>query len=80
MIRPGTSVNSPASTSAPAKIDIIVILWVRTRWPRAASTPTTNMIGVNTEGLDQKIRKTLPAYMTMGESGMGGMGDMGGDF
>jgi len=49
MIRPGTSVNSPASTRAPAKIDIIVILWVRTWCPRAASTPTISMIGVNTD-------------------------------
>src|SRR5258705_8485483 len=31
MIRPGTSVNSPASTIAPAKIDIIVILCER-KW------------------------------------------------
>ena len=38
MIRPGTSVNSPASTSAPAKIEIIVILWARTRCARAATT------------------------------------------
>ena len=36
-----------------------------------------NMIGVNTEGLNQKIRRFLPGYMTMGEDGMAEMGDMG---
>jgi FtsP/CotA-like multicopper oxidase with cupredoxin domain len=33
-----------------------------------------NMIGVNTEGLDQKVRPLLPSYMTMGERGMAEMG------
>jgi hypothetical protein len=33
-----------------------------------------NMIGVDTTGLDDQIRPLLPAYMTMGESGMGNMG------
>src|SRR5882757_9008352 len=46
MIRPGTNVNRPAITSAPAKIEIIVILWARTLWRRAARTPNTSMIGV----------------------------------
>ncbi len=37
-----------------------------------------NMIGVKPGKTDTKIRKTLlPGYMTMGESGMGDMGDMG---
>jgi manganese oxidase len=30
-----------------------------------------NILGVNKAGLDQKIRQLLPAYMTMGEDGMG---------
>lgn len=36
-----------------------------------------NMIGINTEGLNQTIRKLVPGYMTMGQDGMGDMGDMG---
>jgi len=36
-----------------------------------------NMIGVNPEGLDEKVRNLLPAYMTMGQEGMGDMGEMG---
>lgn len=35
-----------------------------------------NMVGVNTKGLDKKVRSLLPEYMTMGQSGMGDMGDM----
>jgi manganese oxidase len=34
-----------------------------------------NLIGVNTEGLDAKVRSLLPEYMTMGEAGMGGHGE-----
>ena len=34
-----------------------------------------NMIGVNTEGLEQDIRPLLPDYMTMGEDGMGEMAE-----
>jgi hypothetical protein len=36
-----------------------------------------NVIGINTEGLNQKIRKLIPGYMVMGADGMGDMGDMG---
>jgi FtsP/CotA-like multicopper oxidase with cupredoxin domain len=36
-----------------------------------------NMIGVEAEGLDEKVRKLVPGYMTMGQEGMGDMGDMG---
>jgi FtsP/CotA-like multicopper oxidase with cupredoxin domain len=36
-----------------------------------------NMIGVNAKGLDAKARALLPGYMTMGQTGMGDMGDMG---
>lgn len=36
-----------------------------------------NMIGVDTSKLDEKIRKLIPGYMTMGETGMGDMGEMG---
>ncbi len=36
-----------------------------------------NLIGVDKTGLDQKLRKFLPGYMTMGEAGMGDMGEMG---
>jgi hypothetical protein len=34
-----------------------------------------NMIGVNPEGLDEKVKPLLPEYMTMGQTGMGGMGE-----
>jgi FtsP/CotA-like multicopper oxidase with cupredoxin domain len=36
-----------------------------------------NLIGVQPGGLDQKMRKLLPGYMTMGEKGMADMGAMG---
>ena len=36
-----------------------------------------NLIGVNTEGLSQKIHKLVPGYMAMGDTGMGDMGEMG---
>ncbi|MHB1155848.1 MAG: multicopper oxidase family protein [Phycisphaerales bacterium] len=36
-----------------------------------------NMIGVKPGDLDQKVQKLLPDYMTMGQHGMGDMGDMG---
>lgn len=36
-----------------------------------------NLIGIDKSGLDKKIRKQIPGYMVMGESGMGDMGDMG---
>ena len=36
-----------------------------------------NMIGVDTRGVDAKVRSLLPEYMTMGQAGMGGMSDMG---
>jgi FtsP/CotA-like multicopper oxidase with cupredoxin domain len=35
-----------------------------------------NLIGMKPSGLDQKVRPLLPGYMTMGETGMGEMGDM----
>jgi hypothetical protein len=36
-----------------------------------------NMVGVDTTGLDEKIRRLLPGYMTMGEAGMRDMTKMG---
>jgi hypothetical protein len=36
-----------------------------------------NLIGANMDGIDQQVQKLLPEYMTMGESGMGGMMKMG---
>jgi hypothetical protein len=36
-----------------------------------------NMIGVEAEGYDQRVRNLLPGYMTMGQTGMGDMGEMG---
>ena len=34
-----------------------------------------NMIGVDTRGFDAKVRQLLPGYMSMGQAGMGDMGD-----
>jgi hypothetical protein len=34
-----------------------------------------NMVGVDADGVDQKVRALLPAYMTMGQNGMGDMGE-----
>jgi FtsP/CotA-like multicopper oxidase with cupredoxin domain len=34
-----------------------------------------NMVGVDAEGLDEKLRPLLPGYMTMGQEGMGDMGE-----
>ena len=31
------------------------------------------MMGVDSKGLDQRIKRLLPGYMTMGQSGMGDM-------
>jgi FtsP/CotA-like multicopper oxidase with cupredoxin domain len=36
-----------------------------------------NSIGIDPKKLDRKVQKVLPSYMTMGESGMGDMGQMG---
>ncbi|MBC7772940.1 MAG: copper oxidase [Pyrinomonadaceae bacterium] len=36
-----------------------------------------NMIGVDARGLDTKVRRLLPEYMTMGQDGMAGMTEMG---
>ena len=36
-----------------------------------------NMLGVNPGDLDRQVQKVLPDYMTMGQTGMGEMGDMG---
>ena len=36
-----------------------------------------NMIGVNQRDVEAKVRRILPGYMAMGETGMGGMMDMG---
>jgi manganese oxidase len=36
-----------------------------------------NMIGVEPGDLDQKVRRLLPAYMTMGQDGMADMAEMG---
>jgi manganese oxidase len=36
-----------------------------------------NMIGVKHQPLDKAVRALLPGYMTMGQDGMGDMGDMG---
>ena len=38
---------------------------------------TPNLIGVKPGGLDERVRKVVPGYMTMGETGMADMGDMG---
>lgn len=39
-----------------------------------------NLIGVNTDKIDDKVRSSLiPGYMNMGQDGMGDMGDMGMD-
>ncbi len=36
-----------------------------------------NLVGVDAGDLDKRVRKLLPGYMTMGQSGMAEMGDMG---
>lgn len=36
-----------------------------------------NMIGVDPSGIDEKVNKLLPNYMTMGQEGMGDMAEMG---
>ncbi|MBP9838346.1 MAG: multicopper oxidase domain-containing protein, partial [Proteobacteria bacterium] len=36
-----------------------------------------NLIGVKPDEIDNKVQKLLPEYMTMGQNGMGDMGDMG---
>jgi FtsP/CotA-like multicopper oxidase with cupredoxin domain len=36
-----------------------------------------NMVGMEPGDLDERMRRYLPGYMTMGQTGMGGMGTMG---
>ena len=36
-----------------------------------------NLIGIDPSQLDAKVQRVLPGYMTMGQEGMGDMGDMG---
>ncbi len=36
-----------------------------------------NLIGIDKTGLDKQFRRFIPGYMTMGEAGMGDMGEMG---
>ena len=36
-----------------------------------------NLIGIATDGLDARVRRLLPEYMTMGQHGMGDMVEMG---
>jgi FtsP/CotA-like multicopper oxidase with cupredoxin domain len=43
----------------------------------AMSHDLPNMIGVRTGASEEKIRSVLPGYMAMGDTGMGGMMDMG---
>ncbi len=43
----------------------------------AMSHDVPNMLGVRAGDEDAKIQKVLPGYMTMGNTGMGGMMDMG---
>lgn len=35
-----------------------------------------NIVGIDVKGLDERMEKVVPKYMTMAESGMGGMGAM----
>ena len=35
-----------------------------------------NLVGADTAALDARMRRVLPRYMSMGQQGMGGMGDM----
>jgi FtsP/CotA-like multicopper oxidase with cupredoxin domain len=37
-----------------------------------------NLVGVDSGGIDPKVRALLPRYMTMGQAGMGGMGEHAG--
>jgi hypothetical protein len=36
-----------------------------------------NLIGINSKGMSEKVRKLVPGYMIMGDMGMGDMGNMG---
>ncbi|MSP63465.1 MAG: copper oxidase [Myxococcales bacterium] len=36
-----------------------------------------NLVGVDATRLDRRMRRVMPEYMTMGTTGMGGMGEMG---
>jgi FtsP/CotA-like multicopper oxidase with cupredoxin domain len=38
---------------------------------------TPNMVGVKPGAIDKRVQPLLPAYMTMGQDGMGDMGEMG---
>lgn len=36
---------------------------------------TPNMIGVNTDGVEERLRRAVPGYMSMGQNGMGDHGE-----
>ena len=36
-----------------------------------------NIVGIDPGRLDKQVRAFLPGYMTMGQDGMGDMGEMG---
>jgi hypothetical protein len=38
---------------------------------------TPNLVGADVRDADRRIRKLVPGFMTMGQTGMGGMGEMG---
>jgi hypothetical protein len=37
-----------------------------------------NLVGIDAKNVDERVQKVLPAYMTMGQAGMGEMADMAG--
>ncbi|MEO6420387.1 MAG: copper oxidase [Polyangiaceae bacterium] len=81
--RPETTVNVPVGATR----DIEFVADAPGDWAfhchkshhtmNAMSHDLPNMIGVKQGGVEDKVRQVLPGYMAMGETGMGGMMEMG---
>jgi hypothetical protein len=80
---PETTVNVPPGTTRTVEF----VAENEGDWPlhchkshhtmNAMSHDLPNMIGVKQKGVEQKVKKLLPGYMAMGDTGMGAMMPMG---
>ena len=81
---PETTVNVPVGSTrdfefvADAPGDWILHCHKSHHTMNAMAHDVPNLLGVRLEGVDAKIRKLLPGYMSMGQDGMGDMQNMAG--
>lgn len=81
---PETTVNVPVGSTrdfefvADAPGDWIMHCHKSHHTMNAMAHDVPNLLGARLEGVDEKIRKLLPGYMSMGQDGMGDMQNMAG--